>query len=129
MDTTKIPDSFGECVDMLEVVKEQKKVLKTQTDELDKYGSMIKESLRKDMDEQGLSECAGTNMRIKFVTKTKYSLANKEIFCNYIREKEAFELMTAAVNQSAVQERLDGGEEIPGITKYDLVTASLTKRS
>lgn len=129
MNTANVPDSFGECVDMLEVVKEKKVGLEKEKKELDKYAGMIKESLKKDMDDQGLTECAGTNMRFKFVTKTKYSLANKEAFCDYIIKTEAFELMTAAVNQSAIQERLDEGEVVPGLTKYDLVTGSLTKRT
>ena len=129
MDTSKVPDSCGECVDMLEVVKEKKSGLDKQKKELDTYATMIKESLKKDMEKQGLTECAGTNMRVKFLTKTKYSLANKGLFCDYIIKTEYFELMTAAVNQSAIQERIDEGEDVPGLTKYDLVTASLTKRT
>lgn len=124
-----VPEKLGECVDMLEVLKERKTSLKRQIDEVDKPASMIKEELKIIMEKEGITECAGTNMRIKFVTKTKYSLADKGLFCEYIKESKAFELMTAAVNQRAVQERLDAGEEIPGISKYDVVTSSLTKRS
>ena len=129
MDMTVIPDSLGQCVDMLEVIKAKKSSLEKQKKELDKYASMILESVKPDMEKQGVTECAGTNMRFKFVTDTKYSLGNKETFLEYVRENDAFEMMTCAVNQSAVRERVSEEQQIPpGVTAYDVTSAKLTKK-
>ena len=122
------PKTLGQCVDIMELLQEHKAHLNKEFKVMDGHFKQLGVRLQTMLEDMNLTECAGSNKRVKFVTETKYSPQDKQELIKYIVETGGYDIIPASVNQRAIKDRIEEGESVPGLTTYDIVKPSLTKR-
>ena len=128
LDGFEDPKTLGQCVDIMELLQAHKAHLNKEYKVMDGHFKQLGVRLQTMLEDMNLTECAGSNKRVKFVTETKYSPQDKQELIKYIVETGGYDIIPASVNQRAIKDRIEEGESVPGLTTYDIVKPSLTKR-
>jgi hypothetical protein len=86
-----------------------------------------KEELIYRMVQTKVGALASTSHVVKMKTVDKPTPKNWDLIHQYIIENGAWELMQNRLTQSAVEERWEAGEAIPGIDKFPVYNVSISK--
>ena len=102
--------------------------------EADKYAKQLKadetelkERVIAEMLKHDCGMVGGTYKKVTVQTKLKPMAADWEQVYGYIREHDAFELLQRRLNEGAVKERLEAGEDLTGVEFYELNDLSVAK--
>lgn len=100
-------------------------------DELKKLAAQYAETemaLMKRMTKEGIDSAKGKNALVSMQEYTSYSIKNRRLFDRYVKRNKAFDLFQNRVNSTALKDRMEAGEEIPGVEAFTRKGISLRKR-
>jgi hypothetical protein len=136
----KLPKTLAQCADRLYEVRE----LRLQNDRSSKIykeeESLLKTRLINELPKSDASGIAGKTARATVVTKDLQTVEDWAKVYDWVideaikhrrkktgLEHSVFDIFQRSVVQSALDERLDRGEKVPGLKKFKVVTVSLSK--
>jgi len=76
---------------------------------------------------EGMSACGGTNGLVKMTKNVEPVALDWPATWKFIKENDAWELMHKRLTSTAVKERWEAGEEIPGVGRTDVYKLSVSK--
>ena len=123
----KIPKSLAVCADTLYTTREERLLLQKQVDDLKDFETLLRDHLIANLPKGEASGIAGQIARVSIVTKENARVVDWDEVYKYISKNKAWELMTRRINDAAVKERWEAGEEIKGIEHNHFATVSLNK--
>lgn len=123
----KLPKTLAACADKLFETHERRLELQRQAKELEEQESKLKQHLIEKLPDQDASGVAGKLCRISLVNKeVPYAKDWPEIY-KHIQKTGHFDLLGRRLNSSAVAERWENGEEVPGVETYTTTSVSINK--
>jgi hypothetical protein len=91
------------------------------------YETKLKDHLILELPKSDASGVTGTLARAQINSRRVPTVKDWDAFFAYVKANDAWELLARRVNDSAVAERWDNGETIPGVDAFNLVSVSITK--
>jgi hypothetical protein len=95
--------------------------------ELKEIETALKQELMDTLRALGISTVGDSQRNYSLVTKLEPQADDWARIRDHIRKTGEFELMYQRLNNTAVKERWDRGEEVPGVGKFPVDTLSITK--
>jgi hypothetical protein len=123
----KPPKSLATCADLLYQTRARRLELQKEVDELAKQESALKDHLIDKLPISDASGIAGKVARATIVLKSTPKIDDWPKFCAYVKRTGAFELMQRRLSAEAVNERLEAGKDIPGVSEFKYKTVALNK--
>jgi hypothetical protein len=127
MTTIKIPKTLGACADRLFELKDMKRDAKAKIDAIEAEVSAIKAYIITTLPKSESTGVAGKNARVSVVTKEIAKMRDWDLFWSKFDKKKDTDMLTKAINQTAIQARWDAGKTVAGVEKFTAVTVSLNK--
>lgn len=123
----KFPKTLAACADKLYETREKRLELGRKVKELEDIEAKLKQHLIEKLPEQESSGISGKSCRVSLVNKeVPYAKDWQEIY-KHIKKTGHFDLLGRRLNASAVQERWDNGNDVPGVETYTTTTVSINK--
>ncbi len=116
MDKVNLP----EYVDKLHTLRQARLAADKESRKLKKQEDDVNAFIIAEMREKAITEAHGELLVVELDVKEKGSVEDWDALWSYIRENDAFELLHKRLTDSAVKERWDAGEEVPGVEKVDV---------
>jgi hypothetical protein len=123
----QFPDTIGEVADLLYETKAQLtrankvvEALRSRILELDKH---IIDTLPM----SNLTGAMGGKAKVRVISKEKPVVRDWPAFYAYVKQNDAFELLQKRLGEAAYNERLEHGEQVPGVEMFQLKEVSCTK--
>jgi hypothetical protein len=95
---------------------------------LKKKRAVLEYKLRVKMEDSDLEKAAGVKSQAGIQRRTIYNIKNPVKFQKYVKKNDAFDLYQNRVASRALIARLEEGEAVPGIGKFEKVSVSIRKR-
>lgn len=109
-------------------VRDRRRKMEAEAEALkEKEESPLKAQLIEALRTAKAGSVGGTKMQAKLVTKKSFQAAEWPKIRTFIVDNDAWELMQLRLSPPAIRERLDAGQEIPGIVVVDVEDLSITK--
>lgn len=121
----KLPKSLAACADLLYTTRQERLALQKQVDAMQAQETAIREHLINTLPKGEASGIAGKVARVSIVTKTSTRVEDWSEFYAYVKKNDAFDLLQRRLSNPAVMERLDDGEKVPGVVKFNYVDISM----
>lgn len=122
-----VPKTLGACADRLYAIKAEVNALNKQIDQLKAEASSINDHLINVLPKDDARGIFGKVARAVITTKQVASVKDWEAFYKHILKTKDFSLMQRRVADTAVRERWDGGERVPGVEPFTVKIVSLNK--
>lgn len=121
-----IPKSLGAVADQLKQVGEIRLLMDKEVKMVKERETELREHLIENLsaDDTGVS---GKKYHAQVKTDPKPTVDNWEKVWDFVVEKDAFHILGKSLNAKAVKEIWDNGDRIPGVSKMNAKTLSLTK--
>lgn len=123
----RIPKSLGAVADRLYTLRERRYALQREVDKLQKEEAALREHLIQHLPKSDMTGASGKIAHAQIDTKREPVVEDWEQFYAYIGKKKAFDLLQRRVSTTAVRERWDNKETVPGVGAINIPTLSLTK--
>lgn len=127
MKSLTIPKTLGECADLLYKVKAARLAKKKEMEELESQETELKEYIIKTLPKSKASGVAGKVARIAVANKDVQQVEDWDALFKYVKKNDAFELLQRRLSTAAVQERLDDGQQVPGVKLIKVPQVSINK--
>lgn len=122
-----IPESLGDLADEYAVVRQRRlddeKVAKAVKERETELFNSALETLNESPDTGAM----GKTYSVQRVEKEQNNVTDWPALWAYIQKTGSFDLLGKSINQKAVREQLEAGEEIPGVEKQTVATLSFKK--
>lgn len=122
----KIPESIGACADLLFDIKTKRLALQAEAEEWQRQETALTEHIIRTLPKSD-SGAMGKHHKVQVITKVKPRVTDWAALFNYVKRTGAFELLQRRLSEGPVQERWEGGKQVPGVETFNVVTLSLTK--
>jgi len=124
-----VKPKLGDLIDELYTLRaarllEEKRIKELKTKELS-----LRVQIKELLDAVGLEMGAGSLATTSIQLSTEPTVTDWPAFYKYIVDHDAFDMLQRRLSPTAVKDRWDDGEVVPGIDKFDTWDLSLTKRS
>jgi hypothetical protein len=123
----KLPKTLGACADLLYTSRQDRLDVQHTVDDMKGFENRLKDHLIQELPKGEASGIAGKVARVTVVTKQVPTVEDWDKLYAYIKKKNAFDLLNRALNVAACTERLEAGEQIPGIGAFTRVDVSCQK--
>jgi hypothetical protein len=123
----ELPKTLGQCADLLYQTREKRYALQRRILELEEVERALKTQIIDTLPKSDASGVAGRVARVSVVEKVRPQAEDWSLIHQYVKRKGAFELLQRRLNTAAVEERLEAGEQIPGIVLFHDKTVSINK--
>lgn len=123
----KIPKTLGACADLLFDTRNQRLALQKEVEALQEQETKLKDHLIAQLPKSQAEGIAGKKARATIVTKQVPKVADWAKLHAYVRRTGEFELLARQVTPSAVAERWEAKQQIPGVEAFTVTTVSLNK--
>lgn len=110
--------TLGESIDALQRLKQQRKELQSQMDDLDQRIGLTEEALLSAMEAQGLQRMSGTLATASISDSVKPSVQNWDEFYKFIRDHGFFHLLDRRPSVSGCRELFESRGAIPGVVPF-----------
>lgn len=127
MQQYKFPKTMGACADKLYELRQKRLEIQKVVDNLEAQEKALKEHLINNLPKSEASGVAGKLARVTVVTKKVPQVKDWDIFYKHIKKTGSFDLMSKRLSDSAIKERWELGEVIPGVESFNAVTVSINK--
>lgn len=122
------PKSIGACIDKLYRLKEKRRAIESQADEVKKEENALEEHILETFSKSDLDGARGKVATAGVTRTTVPTVKDWDQLYAYIKEHDAFDMLQRRVSTSAYRERLYAEEPVPGVESFEVVKLSLTKR-
>ena len=110
--------TIGAKIDQLHSLRDQKRLLEEQVDQLKKQMALLENDLIEDMDKQGVNKSTGTNATVSISTSVRPSVDDWEAFYQYIHRYKYYHLLERRPSVSGCNELLETKGKIPGVVPF-----------
>lgn len=124
---SSLPDSLGPCVDLYKEVSELRLAMQKEVDAVKARESEIKQHIIDNLSKSDDTGVAGKKYRAQIVTKTAATVADWDKVWQFIRDNDRTDLVQKRINDKAVKEIWEAGEQVPGVEKFNSVDVSVRK--
>jgi seryl-tRNA synthetase len=122
------PKGPAPLIEQLGRLREQRKELEAQADELKKQERELEDSILKQFRSTELESVKTEHYTASRSVQVKPSVHDWDAFYRYIQETGDFSLLQKRPGEGAVKEHWDHGEEVPGVEPFHLVKLNLRQR-
>jgi len=122
-----LPASLGPCVDLYKEVQELRLAMQKEVDAVKARESEIKQHIIDNLSKSDDTGVAGKRYRAQIVTKATPAVSDWDKVWDFIRENDRTDLVQKRINDKAVKEIWEAGEEVPGVDKFNSVDVSVRK--
>lgn len=123
----KYPKAIGACADMLYKMREKRLAQQKIVEAMEKEESALKEHIIQTLPKSEASGVAGKVARVTVIKKEVPQVKDWDKFYAYVKKHDAFELLQRRLAVSAVEERIEDEQQIPGVEMFVAPTVSLNK--
>lgn len=123
----QIPVSLGDLADEYSVVRQKRLDIEKDAKAVKEREMELYNSALETLNESSDTGAMGKLYAVQRVEKEVNNVADWPSLWKHIRENDAFELLGKSINQKAVREQIEAGEEIPGVEQNTIATLSFTK--
>ena len=125
----KFPKSIGEAIDLLYQMRTDRLALQKQVDEAQATETALKQHILTNFAKADLEGAKGQVATASIKRTTQANVVDWEAFHTFIGKKKAWDLLQKRPSITALRERWDHNEEIPGVESFETIDISLTKAS
>lgn len=118
------PQQFAALVDNYHLKKQERLKADRTASALKKSERNLKETIIHHLREQDVKVIGGTYLTVTLQKIGRPSVADWPTLYEYISENEAYDLLHRRLTTSAVEERWENGENIPGVVEVDVYELS-----
>jgi hypothetical protein len=118
---------LGTLIDVYYETREKRLELDRQSETFAKVEKEYKEQIMFHMEREGVYAMGGALCTVKLKLTPKPSAKNWAEIWQWAKENDAPEIYYRRLNEATIKERMDQGEEIPGIEFYPVATLSVSK--
>ena len=123
----KFPTKLGACVDKAYTLRAERLEIEKQAEAIKTQEEAIKQHIIATFSKADIDGAKGKVASASVTRSVKASVKDWPTVQKWIEAHDAWDLMTKSINNKAYRDRLEAGEEIPGVERFDTVTLSLTK--
>lgn len=123
------PTTIGSLIDQLYATRSLRLEVEKTVKNYKTQEAALRIQIIRTLGDIGLDGGKGTTATAAIVKDVVPRVDDWDKVYEYIETHEAFEIMQRRVSATAIRDRWDAGEDIPGIEKVETVDLSLTKRS
>ena len=121
-------EKLGVMIDRMYDLQAQIKKAEKGVSELKKDKALIESRLLKRFGTDDIDGCKGKRGVARISTTQHPSIKERKKFLKYVVRNEAFDLFQNRIASKAYFDRIDEGEEIPGVGVFEKVSVRVTKR-
>lgn len=123
----KIPKTTGECADLLYEVKGKRLAMQKQVEVLEENEKALKDHIIQTLPKSNASGISGKVARVSVYSEDIPQVEDWDAFYAFVKKNDAFELLQRRVATTAVTERLEANQKIPGVKIFTAKKVSLNK--
>lgn len=128
MDKLKIEDMpLGEVVDLYRAKRDLRLAMQKEVDTVGAVEKELKEFLIDNIPKSGNTGVAGKKFRAQIKEKTVPKADDWDKIRAFVVENDRFDLLQRRLNNKAVEETFEAGEEVPGVGWFKSLDVSVTK--
>ena len=127
--TMKMPKSIGACIDLLYETRQKRLDGQKAVDAVALQEREIEDHILKQFEKVELSGAKGGIAQVSIKQTVVYNISDWDAVFSYATKHNAPDLLQKRLSSTAIRDRLDNGEEIPGIESFTKIGLSLTKVS
>lgn len=120
---------LSKLVDEYHAAREARLKLDREAEKLAELERGFKDAIIAHMEEQKVSTVGGTSCTVKLKITPKPTVKNWQEVYEYVKSNDAFDVLYKRVNEKAISERQEQGEEVPGLEWFLVATLSVSKGS
>jgi len=115
--------------DALKALRDRRLELSHEVDRLKEEEKLLKNNIIDLMEKSGgtMTGILGAHCRVKLVPKVDVRVMDWDAVWDYIYEHRASEMVQRRIGVTAVRDRWDMGDEVPGVERYEYNDLSITK--
>lgn len=119
--------TLADKADRYYTLRQERLAKQKEVDAMQAEESALKDELINSISKAEVGGVAGSVCRVTVVTKPKPKLVDFDALIVFIRRRNAWELIRHAINEAAVKERLEAGQDVPGVEVFNVVDLSVNK--
>jgi hypothetical protein len=123
----KFPKALGACADRLFELRNHRLAEKKKLDEIQAEETALKNHIIENLPKSEASGVAGKLARVTVVVNQVPQVKDWEAFYKYVKKTGNFDLMQKRLTDTAIKERWDAGQEVPGVEHFNVVSVSINK--
>ncbi len=123
----KIPKTTGECADLLYEVKAKRLAMAKIVEQLEENEKALKDHIIQTLPKSNASGVAGRVARVSVYSEDIPQVEDWDAFYKFVKKNDAFELLQRRVATTAMTERLEAKQKIPGVKIFTAKKVSLNK--
>ena len=122
-----VPGSLGSCVDRIYRLREQRRLLEAQIDDLKREERAIELHLVDTLPKSDATGIQGKVAKGKLASKAIPTPRDWDAIYGYVHSHHAFHLLQRRLATAAVSELLQDGQAVPGVEIFHHISMSITK--
>jgi hypothetical protein len=122
----KFPKTMGACADRLYELRAKRLEVQKLAEQIEAEEKALKEYIIQNLPKSDTG-AQGKHHRVSVVTKVVPRVEDWDAVYKYVKRTGSFDLFQRRLSDPAVIERWEAGKTVPGVTRFQLVTLSLTK--
>lgn len=123
----KFPKMLGACADRLFELRNTRLAMQKEVDVIEAEEKALKEYIINTLPKSEASGVAGKLARVTLVKKDIPQVNNWDVFYKYVKRTGQFDLLQRRLTDTAIKERWDSGNEVPGVGHFNAVSVSISK--
>lgn len=123
----KIPKSIGACADLLFDIRQERLAAQKIVDAIREEEQILIDHIIDNVP-KGDTGAAGKHHQVSVYTDVVPQAEDWDKVFKYIKRTGEFDLLQRRLNSAAVKERWEDNKSIPGVTTFNAVKVSLTKK-
>ncbi len=121
------PEYLGGCIDMLYEMREERLKLQREIDELKEKEEALKTHILNTFEEEKLEGSKGVLATASITRRVVARPLDWDAIFQYVKINDAFDLLQRRITDTAYRDRLEHGEQVPGVEPFTVIGLSLTK--
>jgi len=119
--------TIAEQIKALYELRERKRELNKKVDKIEEEIVQLKQKLIDKLTREGIPSARGEGASVTITREVVPKVVDRDAFCRYVRENDAFYLMQIRPLSTAFRESQRIGLEVPGLEAYERVNLAIRK--
>lgn len=125
---SKWPRTIGECVDLLYGIRQERLDVAAQIDTLKAREELLRKHVLDTFKQADIDGAKGKKATCSIIPSTVAHIEDYDKFTKWVAKTGAWDMLQRRVNDKAFKDRIEAGERVPGLKRYDFNKLSVTKR-
>lgn len=127
MAATKYPKAIGTCIDKLYTMRAERLAAQKVVDKMKKDEQDLEDHILKQFGKSELNGAKGSVATAAVKTIRTVNLTDWDQFVAWVAKTKAWDCLRRQPSVTAVKERWEAGDQVPGTEPFDKIDLSLTK--